>query len=240
MASHAVQFVASPVDIADSLTSQEGRPPTPHQCMPPSSFQVRFGGDAIFENDDDETCVSLETMNRRRSRSRRPTPFQPSLPRQADVQFGLTAVVDCDEGVDIVHTLSGTLVEPVTLTSEALAERVETPRASHSQALEDFGDGTEHCVPVDHAAFEDKLPHRLCSATEECAVCQEPFGEEGAKVFPCGHFYHADCILKWLERQLTCPLCRRSFVAELGDTSSSSTSDQLVIAPSVLQRYSTV
>ncbi|MFQ6666367.1 hypothetical protein Gotur_032736 [Gossypium turneri] len=44
---------------------------------------------------------------------------------------------------------------------------------------------------------------------DECAICLEEFveGEEVAWM-PCGHGYHDGCIVKWLETNHICPLCR--------------------------------
>lgn len=47
------------------------------------------------------------------------------------------------------------------------------------------------------------------------------YGREGAdqnldqpKKLPCGHIFHFHCLRSWLERQQTCPTCRRSVLAE--------------------------
>lgn len=57
----------------------------------------------------------------------------------------------------------------------------------------------------------------------ECAICHEGFSSSyKAKLLPCAtftacpSFFHGDCLLQWLERQCSCPLCRRSFEGELG------------------------
>ncbi|KAG8380395.1 hypothetical protein BUALT_Bualt06G0010900 [Buddleja alternifolia] len=45
-----------------------------------------------------------------------------------------------------------------------------------------------------------------------CSICKEDF--ETADIFvtinevPCGHCFHKDCIVEWLHRSNTCPLCR--------------------------------
>merc|ERR1712187_677647 len=50
--------------------------------------------------------------------------------------------------------------------------------------------------------------------TRTCAVCLLLVtGEEPCKSLHCGHYFHADCILKWWthepRRLLTCPMCRQ-------------------------------
>ncbi|KAG6628903.1 uncharacterized protein LOC122295120 [Carya illinoinensis] len=43
----------------------------------------------------------------------------------------------------------------------------------------------------------------------QCAICLEELsGPEGTRMMPCLHLFHEDCIRKWLERSLFCPLCR--------------------------------
>jgi len=44
----------------------------------------------------------------------------------------------------------------------------------------------------------------------ECAICLEEVGEgEAVKMIAyCRHVFHAECIDRWLEKQVTCPVCR--------------------------------
>ncbi|KAL1299512.1 hypothetical protein HN51_044056 [Arachis hypogaea] len=52
------------------------------------------------------------------------------------------------------------------------------------------------------------------SRCDECAICLEDF-EDGqcCQVFPvCKHMYHSNCIDNWLQKNVTCPICRSCIV----------------------------
>jgi|UniRef100_A0A6C0AK59 hypothetical protein len=49
--------------------------------------------------------------------------------------------------------------------------------------------------------------------TNECIICLEKI-TYGRAVLNCGHHFHSTCVLKWFERNLTCPMCNQQFVWE--------------------------
>lgn len=45
----------------------------------------------------------------------------------------------------------------------------------------------------------------------ECSICQQPVQLNGqVTVLTCGHWFHSDGILRWLNEHRTCPMCRRT------------------------------
>ena len=46
---------------------------------------------------------------------------------------------------------------------------------------------------------------------ENCPICLNKYCEKTSLLLPCGHCFHTPCILKWFEKQMNCPICRREF-----------------------------
>merc|ERR1719239_452252 len=48
---------------------------------------------------------------------------------------------------------------------------------------------------------------------DQCSVCLEDFvSRVKLRELPCGHVYHAKCIDPWLQRRLTCAVCKRQVI----------------------------
>ncbi|XP_017035431.1 E3 ubiquitin-protein ligase RNF181 homolog [Drosophila kikkawai] len=71
---------------------------------------------------------------------------------------------------------------------------IEVPEASRRAIAE---------LPV-HVILESEEGGEL-----ECSVCKEPAtAGEKYKILPCKHEFHEECILLWLKKTNSCPLCR--------------------------------
>ncbi|CAA6673398.1 unnamed protein product [Spirodela intermedia] len=63
-------------------------------------------------------------------------------------------------------------------------------------------------APAARSAVE-ALPDVEVAAAAPCAICKETLeAGDTAKEMPCGHAYHAGCLLPWLDLHNTCPTCR--------------------------------
>ncbi|TPX38925.1 hypothetical protein SeLEV6574_g07514 [Synchytrium endobioticum] len=58
------------------------------------------------------------------------------------------------------------------------------------------------------------LDQKQVDEQADCIICQDQFKiGESAKLLPCKHFFHAECIESWLKVNGTCPTCRHSLIA---------------------------
>ncbi|XP_022738064.1 RING-H2 finger protein ATL54-like [Durio zibethinus] len=64
-------------------------------------------------------------------------------------------------------------------------------------------------VPASKSSIEALQKVSGLGNNSECMICLGKIkGEESANRMPCGHVYHGDCIVEWLEKSHLCPLCR--------------------------------
>jgi len=53
--------------------------------------------------------------------------------------------------------------------------------------------------------------HETKLESESCPICMEDITNESAKLIHpiCHHRFHSDCLVAWLGRKASCPVCRR-------------------------------
>ncbi|KAF0990434.1 hypothetical protein HZS_204 [Henneguya salminicola] len=63
-----------------------------------------------------------------------------------------------------------------------------------------------------------KLKNRSCllkfykEYSDICCICLEDI--EDTSILACGHQFHSDCIIEWLNIKMSCPLCKTNFNTE--------------------------
>ncbi|KAK1438611.1 hypothetical protein QVD17_04420 [Tagetes erecta] len=83
--------------------------------------------------------------------------------------------------------------------SELIGENI-VMEAVESVATEEFDAGLEKSDELKKSA--------PFVAPEECPTCLEEYDEENPKIITkCEHHFHLSCILEWMERSDTCPVC---------------------------------
>lgn len=54
-------------------------------------------------------------------------------------------------------------------------------------------------------------PDNIPDSDKICSICLEDFSEEKEIIIlDCKHIYHNDCIIQWIYKDTSCPLCRSS------------------------------
>ncbi|XP_039278259.1 E3 ubiquitin-protein ligase RNF181 isoform X3 [Nilaparvata lugens] len=63
--------------------------------------------------------------------------------------------------------------------------------------------------PAAKEAVENLAERKCTDADEKCAVCLKEYTVgDIVKILPCKHDFHPACILPWLEKTNSCPVCR--------------------------------
>jgi len=66
------------------------------------------------------------------------------------------------------------------------------------------------CSPAKKAKKAKKIIN-INNDEEICSICIDGMEQE-YKVTKCGHLFHRECLFKWLENNVTCPLCRNKLL----------------------------
>ncbi|VAH84467.1 unnamed protein product [Triticum turgidum subsp. durum] len=87
--------------------------------------------------------------------------------------------------------------------------------SSSDRSLHKEGLNAAEIAALPLVSYRDVKQHRIgASGVDplECAVCLLEFGDDDSlRLLPtCPHAFHPECIGLWLEKHVTCPLCRAS------------------------------
>nr|CAD7568477.1 unnamed protein product [Timema californicum] len=74
---------------------------------------------------------------------------------------------------------------------------------------EELGQSQRLPPPASKDIVKNLKEKEISSSDDKCPVCLKIHSlGEVVKVLPCNHSFHSACILPWLEKTNSCPLCR--------------------------------
>lgn len=98
-----------------------------------------------------------------------------------------------------------TLIEPVHITNDEAFTKEESIKEAK-------------CEDKEFNVLKSE-PEPLLSTEEEdvCPTCFEEYDLENPRIITkCEHHFHMSCILEWMERSDTCPICDQMMIFEMG------------------------
>lgn len=110
--------------------------------------------------------------------------------------------------LDIMHSVLGPAgLENI---SDQIMQAMNANEQTYSPASEEIRSKLPELQVRDADAEGEPLDNEACIRAEEaCPVCHEEFvAAEKVTEMPCSHCFHRSCLMRWLEKQNTCPLCR--------------------------------
>jgi len=85
---------------------------------------------------------------------------------------------------------------------------------TYEQILEAFGDGSEN-RGADEAMISSLPSSTIAKASElqedqkQCSICLDEFCDhDRVRRLPCLHYFHEDCVDRWLRSNASCPVCK--------------------------------
>eukprot|EP00252_Welwitschia_mirabilis_P002374 TRINITY_DN12301_c0_g2_i1.p1 TRINITY_DN12301_c0_g2~~TRINITY_DN12301_c0_g2_i1.p1 ORF type:complete len:199 (+),score=33.82 TRINITY_DN12301_c0_g2_i1:255-851(+) len=94
------------------------------------------------------------------------------------------------------------------------AHRESSPQGT--EALTEF-ENPNICSPKSHMKDEKcKSPEVIAIEEEDvCPTCLEEYDDENPRILTkCEHHFHLACILEWLERSDSCPMCYQEVIVD--------------------------
>ena len=67
---------------------------------------------------------------------------------------------------------------------------------------------------LEKQCIDIEITAKRLKQSKKCSICCEKFklGGDATLLDPCKHFFHDLCILQWLKKKNTCPLCRKELM----------------------------
>ncbi|XP_048133452.1 E3 ubiquitin-protein ligase RNF181-like [Rhodamnia argentea] len=126
------------------------------------------------------------------------------LPWQSLCETHLKRVLDA---LDVRSSFRADLIRQEVEMEDVEAVSIEGNESDHDQVVQGVSRSTV-----------EKLERKSCSVRDGggcCCICLEELnGADKVMEIPCSHLFHSRCIIKWLERNNSSPLCRTKVEVE--------------------------
>ncbi|KAI9084523.1 hypothetical protein K1719_033511 [Acacia pycnantha] len=119
---------------------------------------------------------------------------------------------DDQESTEIYHGIDSSIQQSFDYDNQHTINTTDEPESAEINQLLEESMQRLYIVPTMKKAIallkkmkisDDKVKE------SQCSICLEDFDEhDDVLVLPCDHFFHNNCIVKWLNTGHTCPLCR--------------------------------
>jgi hypothetical protein len=63
----------------------------------------------------------------------------------------------------------------------------------------------------------EQIERERARSLDNCCICYSPIGDESflAEIPVCNHIFHHSCVMEWLQKNPTCPICRENVVKNI-------------------------
>ncbi|KAL2342736.1 hypothetical protein Fmac_004021 [Flemingia macrophylla] len=137
----------------------------------------------------------------------------PPAPIPFNVSVGITQIPPAAQEIhndknntSLPSTNTNSIQESVVGHNHATTAKLEEPKESECKIQTDLELDSAKTSEIELAKSEN--PSNLVEEDDTCPICLEEYDEENPKLATkCDHYFHLACILEWMERSETCPVC---------------------------------
>ncbi|MED6191467.1 hypothetical protein PIB30_000568 [Stylosanthes scabra] len=142
----------------------------------------------------------------------------PPAPIPFNVPLGTTQappvaqeIVGDKSNASLQSTNSNSIQEPVAGDNHGTSVKLEELKESEGGAHTDLELESTKDSEIELPKLAE--PINLAEEEDSCPICLEEYDKENPKLnTKCDHHFHLACILEWMERSETCPVCDQEMV----------------------------